>query len=65
MRASRTRSQAGQVYIDGAGFNPDVPFGGYKRSGIGREYGRYGLEEFQQVKGLVFDDGGATGASRR
>lgn len=46
--------QAGQVFINGAGFNPDVPFGGYKRSGIGREYGRYGLEEFQQVKGLVF-----------
>jgi acyl-CoA reductase-like NAD-dependent aldehyde dehydrogenase len=51
--------QAGQVFIDGAGFNPEVPFGGYKRSGIGREYGRYGLEEFQQIKGLVFDDDGA------
>lgn len=52
------RIQAGQVFVDGAGFNPGVPFGGYKRSGIGREHGRYGLEEFQQVKGLVFDDGG-------
>ncbi|PUB31966.1 aldehyde dehydrogenase (NAD+) [Promicromonospora sp. AC04] len=51
--------QAGQVFVNGAGFNPDVPFGGYKRSGIGREHGRYGLEEFQQVKGLVFADDGA------
>ncbi len=48
------RLQAGQVLVDGAGFNPAVPFGGYKRSGIGREHGRYGLEEFQQTKGLVF-----------
>lgn len=56
--------QAGQIFINGAGFNPDVPFGGYKRSGIGRENGRYGLEEFQQVKGLVFDEDGAGGAAR-
>ncbi|NKZ01478.1 aldehyde dehydrogenase family protein [Nocardiopsis alborubida] len=48
------RLQAGQVFVNGAGFNPAVPFGGHKRSGIGREYGRYGLEEFQQTKGLVF-----------
>lgn len=53
--------QAGQVFINGAGFNPDVPFGGYKRSGIGREYGRYGLEEFQQVKGLVLGTEGRPG----
>ena len=33
-------------------FNPNAPFGGYKQSGIGREYGRYGLEEFLQVKSL-------------
>jgi acyl-CoA reductase-like NAD-dependent aldehyde dehydrogenase len=29
---------------------PERPFGGYKRSGVGREYGRYGPEEFQEIK---------------
>jgi acyl-CoA reductase-like NAD-dependent aldehyde dehydrogenase len=46
------RIEAGQVDINGQGFNPLAPFGGYKQSGIGREYGKYGLEEFLQVKSL-------------
>ena len=46
------RVDAGQVDINGQGFNPLAPFGGYKQSGIGREYGKYGLEEFLQVKSL-------------
>jgi aldehyde dehydrogenase (NAD+) len=46
------RVEAGQVDINGQGFNPLAPFGGYKQSGIGREYGKYGLEEFLQVKSL-------------
>ena len=46
------RIQAGQVDVNGQGFNPLAPFGGYKQSGIGREYGKYGLEEFLQVKSL-------------
>ena len=29
-----------------AGNQPDLPFGGYKQSGIGREWGDYGIEEF-------------------
>ncbi|MFC9848895.1 aldehyde dehydrogenase family protein [Streptomyces sp. NPDC060223] len=44
------RVRAGQVQINGGGFNPNAPFGGYKQSGNGREYGRYGLEEFQEIK---------------
>jgi acyl-CoA reductase-like NAD-dependent aldehyde dehydrogenase len=44
--------RTGQVEINGGAFNPDAPFGGYKQSGIGREYGRFGLEEFLQVKSL-------------
>ncbi|WP_333716998.1 aldehyde dehydrogenase family protein, partial [Gordonia sp. (in: high G+C Gram-positive bacteria)] len=31
-------------------FTPDVPFGGYKQSGIGREMGVAGLEEFLEIK---------------
>ncbi|MFD3686378.1 aldehyde dehydrogenase family protein [Nocardiopsis sp. NPDC058631] len=57
--------QVGQVFVDGAGFNPAVPFGGYKRSGIGRECGRHGLEEFQQTKGLVFGADTADSGSPR
>ena len=44
--------RTGQVEINGGAFNPHAPFGGYKQSGIGREYGRYGLAEFLEVKSL-------------
>jgi aldehyde dehydrogenase (NAD+) len=46
------RIRTGQVDINGATFNPLAPFGGYKQSGHGRELGRFGLEEFLQVKSL-------------
>lgn len=46
------RLQAGQVEVNGADFNPLAPFGGYKESGIGREGGTYGLEEFLEVKSV-------------
>jgi aldehyde dehydrogenase (NAD+) len=46
------RMRTGQVDVNGGRFNPLAPFGGYKRSGIGREFGRYGLEEYLQVKSL-------------
>jgi len=46
------RIRTGQVEINGGAFNPNAPFGGYKQSGIGREYGRFGLEEFLEVKSL-------------
>ncbi|HUY64436.1 MAG TPA: aldehyde dehydrogenase family protein [Acidimicrobiales bacterium] len=44
--------RTGQVEVNGGGFNPMAPFGGYKQSGIGRELGRFGLEEFLEVKSL-------------
>jgi acyl-CoA reductase-like NAD-dependent aldehyde dehydrogenase len=44
--------RAGQVEVNGGSFNPLAPFGGYKQSGNGREYGRFGLEEFLEVKSM-------------
>ena len=44
------RIRTGQVEVNGGAFNPNAPFGGYKQSGIGREYGHFGLEEFLQVR---------------
>jgi acyl-CoA reductase-like NAD-dependent aldehyde dehydrogenase len=46
------RLRTGQVEVNGGGFNPLAPFGGYKQSGIGRELGTYGLEEYLEVKAL-------------
>jgi acyl-CoA reductase-like NAD-dependent aldehyde dehydrogenase len=46
------RLRAGQVEINGGAFNPAAPFGGYGRSGHGRENGRFGLEEMLQTKSL-------------
>jgi len=44
--------RTGQVDVNGGRFNPLAPFGGYKQSGNGRELGRYGLEEFLEVKSI-------------
>ena len=46
------RIRTGQVDINGAAFNPNAPFGGYKQSGNGRENGVYGLEEYLEYKAL-------------
>lgn len=53
-RAERVarRLRTGQVDVNGGSFNPGAPFGGYRQSGIGRELGRFGLEEFLEVKSL-------------
>jgi acyl-CoA reductase-like NAD-dependent aldehyde dehydrogenase len=46
------KMRTGQVDVNGGSFNPMAPFGGYKQSGNGRELGRYGFEEFLEVKSL-------------
>ena len=57
-RAQRVarRMRTGQVDVNGGSFNIKAPFGGYKQSGVGRELGRYGLEEFLEVKSLQLND---------
>jgi aldehyde dehydrogenase (NAD+) len=47
------RLRAGQVDVNGGNFDPAAPFGGYRRSGHGRELGRAGIEEFLAVKALL------------
>jgi acyl-CoA reductase-like NAD-dependent aldehyde dehydrogenase len=50
------RLRAGQVEINGAGYNIKAPFGGFKQSGIGRENGRFGLEEYLEIKALLLPE---------
>ena len=52
-RAIARRIRSGQVNLNGARPDFRVPFGGYKQSGNGREWGRHGLEEFLEVKAIL------------
>ncbi|OBF12067.1 aldehyde dehydrogenase [Mycobacterium sp. ACS4331] len=61
LRASSVARQlrTGMVVINGGGggLNPNSPFGGYKHSGIGREFGQFGLTEYLQYKALQWPVG--------
>jgi aldehyde dehydrogenase (NAD+) len=46
------RIRTGQIEVNGGAFNPNAPFGGYKQSGYGREYGEHGFEEFLEIKSM-------------
>lgn len=45
--------RAGQVVLNGAGIDMNAPFGGFKMSGNGREWGEHGFEEFLEVKAVI------------
>ncbi len=52
-RAVALRIRSGQVHINNPPWSPDAPFGGYKRSGNGREYGVEGLKEYLETKAIL------------
>jgi len=45
--------RAGQVHINYPAWSGYAPFGGYKQSGNGREYGVFGLEDYLEVKAIL------------
>ena len=45
--------RTGQVHLNHPAWDPHAPFGGYKRSGNGREYGAFGFEEYLEVKSIL------------
>ncbi|HEY1968858.1 MAG TPA: aldehyde dehydrogenase family protein [Pseudonocardia sp.] len=51
------RLRTGAVDINGSYFNPLAPFGGYKQSGVGRELGTYGVNEFYELKAVRLPGG--------
>ncbi|WP_435225750.1 aldehyde dehydrogenase family protein [Streptomyces sp. Tue6028] len=51
-RALARKLRAGRIRINGSPVNQRAPHGGFKLSGIGREFGRYGIEEFLEYKSI-------------
>jgi len=52
-RAIAKRIRAGTIYLNNPGFDPNAPFGGYKQSGNGREWGSFAFSDFLEIKGVV------------
>ena len=52
-RKVASRLRTGNVHLNGAGPDFGAPFGGYKQSGNGREWGEHGFEEFLEVKAVM------------
>jgi aldehyde dehydrogenase (NAD+) len=58
-RAVASRLRTGMVHINGAEGNSMAPFGGYKQSGNGREWGAYGIDEYLEVKSIYGFEAGS------
>ncbi len=52
-RAVARRLRAGSIQINGAGVDYGAPFGGFGRSGNGREFGEYGIAELLEYKAVA------------
>ncbi|MBJ7556854.1 aldehyde dehydrogenase family protein [Marinomonas spartinae] len=52
-RSVARKMRAGTVYLNRNDFDPRAPFGGYKQSGNGREWGEFGFHDFLEIKGIV------------
>ena len=53
VRAVARRLRAGNINLNGVPNERTAPFGGYKQSGNGREWGRFGMEEYLEVKAIA------------
>jgi aldehyde dehydrogenase (NAD+) len=53
VRTVARQIKSGQVHLDYPDWDPNAPFGGYKRSGNGREYGLEGMEEYLETKAVL------------
>ncbi len=53
VRRVARRMRTGMVHLNGASTDMNAPFGGYKKSGNGREWGCFGLEDFLEVKAVM------------
>jgi aldehyde dehydrogenase (NAD+) len=52
-RRVASRLRTGRVVINGMTDDPQAPWGGFKYSGVGREYGRYGIEAFLETRAIL------------
>ena len=48
-----SKLRVGTVFVNAGGLDFNSPFGGYKQSGNGREFGKFGLEEFMEKKSVI------------
>lgn len=52
-RSVARRLRTGNVHLNGAPIDNTAPFGGYKQSGLGREWGAWGIEEYLETKAII------------